>query len=238
MKNTILASFSDITVTYSSIHALLNISCFIKRNSLLAISGPNGGGKSTFLKVATGILQPDKGSCSFNNINSYQDISYLPQISCINDYVPVTVKDVVSCGLFVQKGFWKGLDSQDYYLVDLALEKVGLIEFKQKLFHELSGGQRQRVLFARSIVQDSSLIFLDEPFAGVDSHTRDDLMQIILEWNKKGHTIVAVLHDISLIQEYFPDTIILCKSFIKQGRTSSVLTPDNMFNARSALIAI
>jgi zinc/manganese transport system ATP-binding protein len=236
MSKNILAIFSDITVSYPRTHALSNISCHIKSQSLLAIAGPNGGGKSTFLKVATGILKPNNGSYRFHHINKHKDITYLPQISGVNDSVPITVEDVVSCGLFARKGFWKGLSTQDYHKVDEAVEKVGLAKYRQHLFHELSGGQRQRTLFARGIVQDTPLILLDEPFAAVDTHTRDDLMKIILEWHQQGRTVVAVLHDIPLIQEYFPDTLLLCRSFVRQGGTDSVLTPKNMTCARSALM--
>ncbi|MCP4923403.1 MAG: metal ABC transporter ATP-binding protein [bacterium] len=235
MRKNALATFSEITVTYPRAHALENISCYIERQSLLAIAGPNGGGKSTFLKVATNILKPNKGSCHFHNIHKHKDIAYLPQISGVNDTVPVTIEDVVSCGLFARKGFWKGLNAEDHEKISHALEQVGLAKFRHQLFHELSGGQRQRTLFARGIVQDAPLILLDEPFAAVDPYTRNDLMEIILSWYKQGRTVVAVLHDLPLIQEFFPETLLLCRSFVRQGPTSSVLTPQNMADARAAL---
>lgn len=235
MQNNILALFSGITVRYPKNNALLNISCYIGSHSLLAITGPNGGGKSTFLKIATSILKPTNGTYHLHNIDKHKDITYLPQNSQVNDTVPITVKDVVACGLFAKQGFWNGLNSQDYQKTNDALNKVGLEKNQDQMFHELSGGQKQRTLFARSIVQDTPLIFLDEPFSAVDAHTRDDLMKIILEWYKQGRTVVTVLHDIQLIQKFFPETLLISKDFICQGPTSSILTNTNLINARNAL---
>lgn len=236
MKKNALATFSEITVTYPRTHALLDVSCHIDHQSLLAIAGPNGGGKSTFLKVATSILKPTSGVYHFHDIDKHKDIAYLPQISGVNDTVPITVEDVVSCGLFARKGFWKGLDSKDHQKTSDALAQVGLSKHRKQLFHELSGGQRQRTLFARGIVQDAPLILLDEPFSAVDSYTRDDLMKIILEWHKQGRTVVAVLHDIPLIQDFFPETLLISRNFVRQGPTSSILTRENLTHARSALM--
>jgi len=235
MHKNVLLTFSGVTLTYSSTNAISDISCFIKSNSMLAVAGPNGGGKSTFLKIATGILKPNKGYCKLHNIERHKDIAYLPQISSVNDFFPITVKDVVTCGLFARRGFWNTINASDKTKVLNALEQVGLIKYKDLLFYELSGGQRQRALFARVIVQESQLILLDEPFSAVDRYTRNDLMEIILNWYKNGHTVVVVLHDIPLIKEFFPDTLLLCRSFIAQGVTSSVLTRRNLMNARLAL---
>ena len=235
MFKDILLTFFRISFSYTSINVISDISCFIKRKSLLAIAGPNGGGKSTLLKIATGILKPSMGYCLFHNIEKHKDIAYLPQVSLVNDFFPITVYDVVSFGLFGKKGFWIRVNDIDNDKVLDALTQVGLIEYKDLLFHELSGGQRQRALFARVIVQNSKLILLDEPFSAIDRYTRNDLIKIILGWYKNGHTVVVVLHDIPLIKEIFPNTLLLCRNFVAQGMTSDVLTRKNLMDARLAL---
>ncbi len=115
-----------------------------------------------------------------------------------------------------------------------ALEQVGLSSFAKIPLQALSGGQFQRVLFARLILQDASVIFLDEPFAGVDGRTLEDLMELLHLWVKEGRLVLAVLHDLDLVEDHFPQTLLLARHFHKWGATAEVLTKENMREAVAA----
>ena len=137
---------------------------------LLAIVGPNGAGKSTLLKGIMGELKPLGGSLSLDGLTK-SDIAYLPQQIEIDRSFPISVFDCVAMGLWRKIGAWRGLDAEREAEIVRALATVGLQDLGHRPVGALSGGQFQRVLFARLLLQDASLILLDEPFRAVDTKT-------------------------------------------------------------------
>jgi zinc/manganese transport system ATP-binding protein len=113
-----------------------------------------------------------------------------------------------------------------------ALETVGLVGFEDRLIAELSVGQFQRVLFARLLLQDASLILLDEPFAAIDGRTTADLMVLVERWHAEQRTVIVVLHDLAQVHSHFPSTLLLARERIAHGPTALVLSPDNLQRAR------
>lgn len=222
-----------LTVTYGETIALEDISGAIEPNSLIAIFGPNGGGKSTFVKVLASLIKPTKGSITHHCQSTCQP-AYLPQQSTMHRSFPITVREVVAMGLWHTVGAFKSLTKTHQSLIDEALERVGLQDYDSRLIETLSGGQFQRMLFARVILEDSSLIILDEPFTAIDIHTSQTLLALIQEWHQKGKTILVVLHDLEMARKYFPESILLSKHCLGWGPTSKVLTDKNIMSSYHA----
>ena len=116
--------------------------------------------------------------------------------------------------------------------IDSAIGAVGLTGFELRPIGTLSGGQLQRALFARLLLQDAQLVLLDEPFTAIDARTLADLLGVILDWHGEGRTVIAVLHDMDTVREYFPETLMLARELIAHGPTDEVLTAENQFHAR------
>ena len=126
-------------------------------------------------------------------------------------------------GLWLQTGPFQAISKENQEKIDQALERVGLQSYDKRLIETLSGGQFQRMLFARIILEDSSLIILDEPFTAIDL--------LIQEWHKIGKTILVVLHDLEMARRYFDEAILLSRTCIGWGKTADVLTDQNILKA-------
>ena len=118
-----------------------------------------------------------------------------------------------------------------------ALEAVGLTGFERRAIGTLSGGQMQRVLFARLLLQDAGVILLDEPLTAIDARTATDLIEIVRHWHAERRTVVAVLHDLEVARQVFPETLLVAREAVAWGATADVLTPANLASARHMLEA-
>lgn len=215
-----MIEFLNLVVGYQNTPVVGAISGEINTGTLTAIIGPNGAGKSTLLKTVCGTIQPISGEIRFAT-NRVNNIAWLPQQSNIDRDFPINVFEVVSMGCWPSKSLFRKLSTVDLNKVNQALEQVGLLDLKHTSIGLLSGGQFQRMLFARLLVQDAPLMLMDEPFVGIDEETQDLLLKIIIDLHKKGRTIVAVLHDLSLVERHFTDIIHIktCEvSFEKNSR--------------------
>ena len=220
-----IISLRDVEHRYGKIHALQAEDISIINNDLTAIVGPNGGGKSTLLKIMAGIIKPLRGDV-FRHTNA--PVAYLPQNTQIDRTFPMLVEDVVAMGLWHSiKTFGRiGVDAKRQ--IKESLELVGLRGFEKRSLYELSGGQLQRMLFARLAIQDAKIMFLDEPFAAVDAKTTKALLDLIKSWHKSGKTIVIVLHNIPLVRQNFPKSLLLARHVYGYGSTNEVLTQETM----------
>lgn len=210
-----------------------DVSGAFEQGSLTAIVGPNGAGKSTLLKGIMGMLKPAHGRV-VRCPGPAGEIAWLPQAADLDRQFPITVYDLVAMGAWRQVGPWGALRGRHLRLVDEALQAVGLTRCTHWLIEALSGGQMQRALFARMLLQDAPVLLMDEPFAAVDSETIDVLMALIRQWHNQGRTIIAVLHDLDLVREHFPRTLLLARRPIAWGDTATVLSDDNLRLARKS----
>lgn len=174
--------------------------------SLTAIIGANGAGKSTLLKTLAGLQPTVAGHISFT-AGSAPQMAYLPQQTELDSQFPIVVQDVVAMGCWPQSGLLGGINHQSRQRIKQALTTVGMLDMARRPVGELSGGQLQRVLFARLLVQQAPLILLDEPFTGIDSQTVGLLLEVIHQLHNEGGTIIAVLHDMSMVAAHFPHTL-------------------------------
>lgn len=222
----------DLTVAYDRHPAVHHLSGSFARGSLTAIVGPNGAGKSTLLKSIIGLMRPSEGRITFTGLKR-GDIAYLPQQAEIDRSFPITVADTVALGHWRQTGIWRAISGPRWKEVAQALEKVGLKGFENHSIAKLSTGQFQRVLFARLLVQNASVILLDEPFAAIDERTTADLMEIIHFWHAQGRTVIAVLHDMDEVKAHFPTTLLMARELIGWGNTSEIVTDAQLRRARA-----
>jgi zinc/manganese transport system ATP-binding protein len=222
---------ANLCVDYRQLRALDDISGEFYPGSLTAIVGPNGGGKSTFLKALAGVLKHTSGGFEFTE-PSENPVAYLPQTPDIDRSFPITVGDVVGMGLCSSVGFFRSFSELDRNKIHTALASVGMEDCLDRPIHCLSGGQFQRVLFARISLQNAKIILLDEPFAAIDAATMDILTGVLREWQADGKTILTVLHDLDIVRDYFPTTMILARSVIAWGPTEDVLTRENLRQAK------
>ncbi len=226
-----LIRLDNLCVKYRQHIALEALSGSFEKGSLTAIIGPNGGGKSTLLKAILGMEPLASGSISLNQ-NLQGTFSYLPQQAEMDRSFPLTVQDVVASGHCQHQGFFKGFDKKLQEKVEEALEEVGMLECLNRALDELSGGQFQRVLFARLALQDADCILLDEPFTAIDTYTVNDLIKIILKWHKSGKTLLIVNHDLDLVQDHFPTSLMIARRVLQWGNTKDVVTLENLRHAK------
>ena len=228
--------FRDLTLGYDRHPAVHHLDGEVERGALLAVCGPNGAGKSTLLKGIAGTLAPLAGSIALPHLKS-RDIAYLPQAADIDKSFPINVFDVVAMGLWKRCGLFGGISRSETAKIRAAITAVGLDGFVARAIATLSGGQLQRMLFARLLVQDAAVILLDEPFTAIDSKTVADLLDLVSRWHEEQRTVLIVLHDLDLVRDYFPQTLLLAREAIASGRTDAVLTPENLLRARSMIEA-
>lgn len=221
----------DLTAGYDRHPAVHHISARFAPGTLTALVGPNGGGKSTLLKAIMGMLPLMSGHIILNGI-AVHDCAYMPQQSEVDREFPLRAIDLVHFGHWRRIGSFGRLTPKLMQLSHDALARVGMSAFAERPVGSLSVGQFQRVLFARIIVQDARLILLDEPFAPIDSKTVSDLAPLLRQWRDEGRTILLVVHDLALAQEFCPDAMLLARECVAFGAAATVLQPSNLQQAR------
>jgi zinc/manganese transport system ATP-binding protein len=219
----------NVTLGYERHPAVHHLSLRIEAGSLVAVMGPNGAGKSTLLKGLAGLLKPLEGRIVGLE---QQRVAYMPQLAQVDRSFPISVFNMVAMGLWHEIGALGGLSkSQRQRCVD-ALGAVGLHDFRERTLDTLSGGQFQRALFARLMLQDASVLLLDEPFAAVDERTTSELAAVLQGWHKAGKTVIAVLHDAELVRHHFDHALLLARELVAWGSPADVLSADNLLLAR------
>lgn len=192
MEKKLKILLDDVSYAYEDKSVLNNISFNVYDRDIITVVGPNGGGKTTLLKLILGLLKPDSGTI---NINGKRP-GYVPQFSHFDSKFPITVHDVILSGrLSSGWGFYSKSDKKaaEKAIADMRLESVG-----KSPFSALSGGQRQRVLIARALAGDPEILLLDEPTANVDASVGSYLSEILIELNRQL-TIMLVTHDMGFV---------------------------------------
>ena len=193
----------NLSFQYDDAPLLQNISLEIKKGECVALFGPNGGGKTTLLKLLMGFLEPSFGSISIHEeppIKSRRSMGYVPQTSHLDRQFPITVLDVVKMGALRPTLFSSYAKSSEVTAFEM-LKKVGLQNMADAPFGSLSGGQSQRVLIARALMGSPDYLFLDEATANIDPSARDHFHALLKEL-KGSLTIVLVTHDLPGVVSY------------------------------------
>ncbi len=192
----------NLSFSYSNTKALENVNLTIKSDDFLAIIGPNGGGKSTLLKLILGLLPIQNGKLIKNIKNS--EIGYVPQNTNLNIDFPITALEVVLMGHIKRKRKLFSYAKEDIACALDSLKQVGMQEFANQKIGDLSGGQRQRVFIARALCSNPKILVLDEPTASIDVKGQQDIYELLKELNKII-SIVVVSHDLSILLNYAKD---------------------------------
>jgi len=199
----VILNIKDLSFSYSKDKVLENINLAIEDKDFLAIIGPNGGGKSTLLKLILSIEKADSGSIEIfgNSISrDIKNIGYVPQNTNVNTEFPIKVIDVILMG-HIPSIFSFGYSKQEISSATQALKQVGMEQFLDKKIGDLSGGQRQRVMIARALSTNPKILFLDEPTSSIDVDGQKLIYDLLKKLNETI-TIVVVSHDISIILGY------------------------------------
>lgn len=195
-----LLELKHLNFGYAQQKVLENVSLEYDSKDFLAIIGPNGGGKSTLVRLILGLL-PLKNTNEIQKFITNSEISYVPQNTQPNLNFDICVEELVLMGLVSEKrfGFYSKKDRQK---AGLALDKMGILELKDRRVSELSGGQRQRAFIARALVSACKLLILDEPTASVDSKTAVAIFELLARLHAEGIGIIVICHDINLSLAY------------------------------------
>jgi ABC-type Mn2+/Zn2+ transport system ATPase subunit len=219
----------DVTAGYGDRTALEDVSLDIARGSLVAVFGPNGGGKTTLLKLIAGILRPWTGTVGTLGVwagHAAGRIAYVPQAELVDWSFPITVWNVAMMGRFPRLGPLRQPSRDDRDAVSAALKRVGMIDQSRTQIGRLSGGQRRRAFLARAIAAEPELYLLDEPVTGVDAPTEEDLMALLTVEAEVGRTVVATTHDLAAVSRHFAQVVAVNRRIIASGDVSLVRDPD------------
>ncbi|HKM02887.1 MAG TPA: metal ABC transporter ATP-binding protein [Bacilli bacterium] len=219
----------DLTVSYDLKPVLWDIDLEIPLGALVAVVGPNGAGKSTLIQAILGLVKRVSGEVSFLDQpykNVQKRIAYVPQRGSVDWDFPTTVFDVVLMGRYGHVGWIKRPSKKDKDKTIEALNKVNMLEFKDRQISELSGGQQQRVFLARALVQEAEIYLMDEPFVGVDAKTEKAIVMLLKELKNNNKTVVVVHHDLQTVKEYFDYVVLLNRKIIAFGLVDDVFSEE------------
>ena len=221
----------NLVVMFDGHQSLSDVNLRIPQNEFIAIVGPNGGGKSTFLKVLLGLFPPQKGTIKlFGKPPKQVDpslIGYVPQVKTMDRSFPALSIELVLTGVIGSWPWWFRKNEQQKALN--AMERVGADHLAQRPLSKLSSGELQRVCLARSIVREPKLIMLDEPATGIDVVGEGDLYRLLEIYQKESRaTIMMVTHDWHAATHHADKVLLLNRKQISFGPPGEALTEDNL----------
>ena len=199
-----IIEMEDVSFAYNGQPVLQEVRLAIPRGDFVAVIGPNGGGKTTLLRLMLGLLKPDRGRIRILGRTAGEathHIGYVRQDVHINQSFPISALEVVLMGKRDPRRRWRHHGAQDRREALQALERMEMAAFARRRIGELSGGQRQRVFIARALVTRPQLLLLDEPTASIDTKGQADFYRMLKELNEEV-TILVVSHDLLVISTY------------------------------------
>lgn len=238
-----ILEMQNISFTYGCHPVLKDINLTIEAGEAVGITGPNGSGKTTMLKLLTGQLKPQKGrirlfGTEIDRFAERRRMGYVPQkATFFNPSFPVTVREVVISGLTAARGLLRPFTAGDYHTSDEALELVGLQDFRHHPLASLSGGQQQRAFIARALVGKPDLLIMDEPTVGMDALSRKEFYRLLKTLNRdKGITLIIVSHDMEGLHSVITQKICLYLYACTCNRGQNLfLSPENCIGYKSVL---
>lgn len=196
-----LIELVNVTAGYGKNIVLRNVNLSINANDFIGVIGPNGGGKTTLIKLIIGQLKPFAGEVIYHAKGTGSLIGYLPQANQIDKNFPVSVKEVVLSGLLEKKELLVGYSREQKSLALNLMKQVGIDHLQSKSIGQLSGGQLQRALLCRALISEPQILILDEPNTYVDSSFEGELYEMLRRLNQQM-AIVMVSHDLGTITSY------------------------------------
>ncbi len=224
-----LLEIDHITSGYENGPVLQDVSVKIWSGQFVAVVGPNGGGKTTLLKTILGAIRPTIGKVTLRGRpiteGSLGKIGFVPQLETIDWNFPITVEEVILMGLYRKNHWLKRISKEDRVRLHEMMERLNLAGLGKRHIRELSGGQQQAAFLGRALLGEPDLILLDEPAAGLDIRSRDDVIHFLHEINHQGVSIILTAHDLNWVAAHLPWVICLNRRVIAEG------TPPQVFNS-------
>jgi len=224
----------QLAVNYRGVKGLDHVSFRIEPGQLVGLIGPNGAGKSTLLKAMLGLIPTANGMvkyCTCPLCQHLERVAYIPQRSQIDWDYPITVWNVVMMARTRQLGWFRRPGASATAMVTAALDRVGMLDLRQRRIGELSGGQQQRVFLARALAQQADLFLFDEPFTGVDKKTEAVLIEIFDELRTAGKILLVSTHEWGQSLAQLDRVLLLNQRLIADGSPQQVMTRENLQQA-------
>ena len=234
MSQNLLISINDVTTGYENQPILNHINLTIRQNDFIGIIGPNGGGKTTLLKLILGQLSPWSGKLTYHN-DVRNHIGYLPQYNRIDKQFPIRIEEVVLSGLQSQKRIWGRYTAADKEKASKIMKKCGIDHIAQCNIGSASGGELQRALLCRALISQPKLLVLDEPNTYVDNKFEKELYQLLKEVNEQM-AIIMVSHDLGTITSYVKT--IACVNRNLHYHHSNTITQDQLYSYDCPILLI
>lgn len=224
---TLQLSIQNLSFQYSSTSPWIvdRVSCDIQEKDFIGIIGPNGGGKTTLIKLILGLLSPTRGNILHYPHQSYPQalkIGWVPQHFSYDKSFPISTQEVVLTGRMSRLPWYGRYSKQDLLAAQAALDTVGLLPYRNVCFSHLSGGQMQRVLLARALASEPQILILDEPTANIDPKTQKSILQILSKLNHQC-TIIMITHDLHHATHCF-NKVYFMKNTLKQVPNTTKLS--------------
>lgn len=223
----------NVSVRFGIVEALSNVSLDLEPGRTLAIVGPNGGGKSTLIKVALGLIRPDAGHAAIfgHDAGMRPDlIGYVPQLKTFDRSFPASAVELVVSGL--RRAWPVRITAAEQQLAGEALELVGAVHLLDRNLAQLSGGEVQRVYLARAMVRRPQLVLLDEPATGVDYLAEHDLYQLLENYQaRSGSAIVMITHDLTAARWHADMVAVVNRTLRACGKPEDVMTDEVLRDA-------
>jgi len=219
--DTPIVSIKDLSFSYDGYPVLENVNISIARNDFVSVVGPNGGGKTTLLKLILGLLRPSQGEISVFGVTpdeARSHVGYMPQQSQLDPQFPATVMDVALMGRLGRGRILGRYSRRDKEIAGSVLDQLGLYAFRKKSFSSISGGQRQRLFIARALACEPDLLLLDEPTANLDMAMEDGFYQLLKKLNEKL-TIMMVSHDLGFVSSIVKNVICVKRRVLMHSTT-------------------
>ncbi|SFV64208.1 Zinc ABC transporter, ATP-binding protein ZnuC [hydrothermal vent metagenome] len=230
-----IISIKNLDYTVGEQKILSNISFEINQGEYVALLGPNGGGKSTLIKLILGLLTPSSGDINIlstkqKEFKEYYKIGYVPQnVSLFDNNFPLSVYETVALGLSSQKSWFSFLTKEDKNEIDIILDRVDITNLKDKNLSQLSGGQRQRVMIARALVSRPQILILDEPSTGVDIASQEKFYQFLKRLNiEQKLTIIFITHDLGVIVDDVTNVLAVNQTLLFKGTAKEILSCESV----------
>jgi len=234
LKGFIMLEVLHLAVNYRGVSAVEDVSFCLEPGQIVGVIGPNGAGKSTMVKAILGLIPASDGVVRYRHQSlkkQLAQVAYVPQRTQIDWDYPITVQNVVMMARTRQTGWFRSPSRQSKEIVKVALERVGMWEFKSRQIGELSGGQQQRVFLAQALAQEAELFFFDEPFVGVDKRTETVIFEVFDELKEQGKILLVIGHELGEVSRKYDKFLLINKCLIAEGSRSEVITADNIQRA-------
>jgi zinc/manganese transport system ATP-binding protein/zinc transport system ATP-binding protein len=234
-----LVEFRGVSCGYGESPVLTDIDLRIQAGDFVGLVGPSGAGKTTLLRAILGGVDIYAGQVLIDGepAGGHTRAGYVPQLEAIDWNFPVTVEQVVLMGRATEGwGPWHRKDAQDE--AHRVMKRLGIENLAKRHIRALSGGQQQRAFLGRALVSNPRLLLLDEPTAGVDIKTRDDVLHLLDELNHEGVTVIMSTHELNAVAAHLPWVVCVNKTIVAQGSPPEVYTPENLKRTYGAEMAV